>query len=60
MFNELIGMTIQEAIDFLSIRKIHFRISVEDEKPMMLTCDFVPGRVNLEVVSGIVVSYTIG
>lgn len=59
-YEDIIGMNIQEAIDFLSIRKINFRISATDNQPMMLTCDFVPGRVNLVVVDGIVVSYSIG
>ena len=57
---ELIGQTLEEARTSLSARKKlenkDFRIVIIDGKGLMITCDFHPDRLNLEIENNIVVN----
>lgn len=58
--NDLVNKTIEEVINYLELRKTNYRISVQDNQPIILTCDYNPTRVNLEVHNGIVTSIKFG
>ena len=57
---KIIGMSDIEAIRLLVKHGIKHRISSYNRKGLMLTRDFVPERVNLEVVDSRVVRFTKG
>lgn len=53
--NNLIGQTLEEARSSLSAQKeLKYRIVKTDGKGMIITCDFNPDRLNLEVENGII------
>jgi hypothetical protein len=56
----LIGMRIEEASKDLTNCRIPWRITASEGYPAMLTCDFNPVRVNLEVKNGIVTRVKFG
>ena len=56
----LIGMSIEEATKDLTNSRISWRITASEGYPAMLTCDFNPVRVNLEVKNGIVTRVKFG
>lgn len=57
---ELIGLDLEEASTSLSARKKlenkEYRIVRIDGKGLMITCDFHPDRLNLEIENNIVVN----
>ena len=57
---ELIGQALEQARTSLSTRKKlenkDFRIVIIDGKGLMITCDFHPDRLNLEIENNIVVN----
>ena len=56
----LIGMSIEEATKDLTNSRIPWRIAASENHPAILTCDFNPVRVNLEVKNGIVTRVKFG
>lgn len=59
-YNFLIGMSIEEATKDLINSRIPWRIAASENHPAILTCDFNPVRVNLEVKNGIVTRVKFG
>jgi hypothetical protein len=59
-FSYLIGKTIEEAGKELSSSGIPWRVSAQDNRPMLLTCDYNSSRVNLQVQNGIVKNVELG
>lgn len=59
-YNFLIGMSIEEATKDLTNSRIPWRIAASENHPAILTCDFNPVRVNLEVKNGIVTRVKFG
>jgi len=59
-YNYLIGMSIEEVSKDLTNCRIPWRITASEGYPAMLTCDFNPVRVNLEVQNGIVTRVKFG
>ena len=56
----LIGMSIEEATKNLTNSRIPWRITSSEGYPAMLTCDFNPVRINLQVENGIVTRVKFG
>jgi len=56
--NSLVGQTLEFAQKELKDRE--FRITRIDNKPLMITCDFHPDRLNLQIEKGIIVKVTEG
>ena len=56
----LIGMSIEEATKDLTNSRIPWRIAASDNRPAMLTCDYNPVRINLQVENGIVTRVKFG
>jgi len=55
---ELVGQTLEFAQKEFKDR--YYRIVKIDGKDMMITCDFKPDRLNLEIEKGIIVKVTNG
>jgi hypothetical protein len=55
---QVVGMTKQAAIDYIESADLVVRIAFEDGESFALTEDYTDSRVNLEVVSGLVVGAT--
>lgn len=54
------GKSQVEAIEYLKANKIQYRIVVENHIPYVLTSDFVPDRINLNILYGLVVDVSLG
>lgn len=52
---QVVGMTKAEGIEFLESRELVVRIAMEDGEYFALTEDYTDARVNLEIISGLVV-----
>lgn len=59
-YNFLIGMSIGEAAKDLTNSGIPWRIRASENRPAMLTCDYNPVRINLQVENGIVTQVKFG
>lgn len=55
-----IGLTVQEAKELAETNNIKFRITVQDERPFIITTDFLTNRINVEVKKGKVVRANFG
>ena len=55
---QIVGMTKAEAIEYLQSFDLVYRISMEDGESFALTEDYTDSRINLEIVSGLVVGAT--
>lgn len=53
----IIGKTKKEGIDFLQENNIKYRVVRTDSVDYIITCDFIPDRVNLEFDNGVITSY---
>lgn len=53
----IIGKTEQEGINFLQDENIKYRVVRSDSDYYIVTCDFCPERVNLELDNGVITSY---
>ena len=60
MQDNYIGMSIEEVSKDLTNCRIPWCITASEGYPAMLTCDFNPVRVNLEVQNGIVTRVKFG
>ena len=56
----LIGKNLAEVKTFLEGRDLRFRFSRIDGEPQIITCDYRPDRLNLEIVEGVIVGVTLG
>ena len=59
-YEYLIGMSIEEATKDLTNSRIPWLITSSEGYPAMLTCDFNPVRINLQVENGIVTQVKFG
>jgi hypothetical protein len=59
-YDFLIGMSMEEATKDLTNSRIPWRIVASEGYPAMLTCDYNPVRVNLEVKNDIVTQVKFG
>ncbi len=59
-YGVVVGMTKQEALDFLTSKEIKSRIIREDTESFAMTMDFNPDRINLEVDNNKIVDYSRG
>lgn len=57
---KIIGKTLKEVERICKKNSVKCRISDEDGKPIMGTCDFKPDRLNLSVNKGIVTGSHLG
>lgn len=55
---QVVGMTKRAAIDYIESADLVVRIAFEDGESFALTEDYTDSRVNLEIVSGLVVGAT--
>ena len=53
------GLTVEQAQNLATERGVLFRVVEQDGEPLMVTMDYVTGRVNAEIENDIVVGYTI-
>lgn len=56
----VVGMTEIEAADCAASLGWGFRVGRRDEESFLLTADYVPSRITVEVESGVVVSVSVG
>jgi len=56
----LLGLDLESAAKKLETENKIYRISRVDNTPMMITCDFVPERLNLEIEDGKIINVTNG
>lgn len=54
MDKDLIGMTVEAAVDWLKTHNYKHRIVRQDERRFMVTMDYRPDRRNLTIENGIV------
>jgi hypothetical protein len=59
-YDEILGMDIQEAAQFLTSRGVRWRISAENGRSVILTADYDQSRLNISIVNGKVSSYRFG
>lgn len=57
---QLVGKNMVEAKTLLESKDLRFRISRIDGEPQILTCDYRPDRLNLEITDGVIVGVTLG
>lgn len=55
----IIGMSLAEAELYAEQNTVPFRVGMLDGEYMMLTMDYVPGRITAEVANAVVVGYTV-
>lgn len=60
MYNFLIGKTLTEVKQYAAENNLIARVVNIDNVPMMLTCDFNSGRLNLSVENDIVTEIVMG
>ena len=56
---DYIGLSESDAAALARQNSVSFRVSERDGRPMMLTMDFRPGRINAKVEAGVVVDYSV-
>lgn len=57
--SDYIGLTVEQAEQKAAQENTRFRVVMRDGESLPATMDFVPGRINAEVSSGIVTDYTV-
>ena len=55
---QIVGMTKQEAIDYIESNNLVWRIASEDGEFFALTEDYTDSRINLEILYGLIVGAT--
>ena len=55
---QIVGMTKPEAISYIESFGLVYRIAMEDGESFALTEDYTDSRINLEIVSGLIVGAT--
>jgi len=58
--DSIIGKTEKEVIEYLQVNNVNFRIVRNNLEYYIITCDYVPDRVNLEIDNDVITSYNIG
>ncbi len=56
---EYIGLTATEAEDLAEANDVMFRVGMIDDEPLLVTMDYVPGRITATIKNDIVVDYTV-
>ena len=57
---DYVGLSESQARDLARDRETPFRVVTRDGVSLMVTFDFVRGRINADVVDGVVVAYVVG
>jgi hypothetical protein len=55
--DSIIGKTEKEGIEYLQVNNVNFRIVRNNLEYYIITCDYVPDRVNLEIDNDVITSY---
>jgi len=58
--NKIIGKTEEEGIIILKENHIDYRVVRKNSIDYIITCDYIPERLNLEVDNGIITSFSKG
>lgn len=58
--NYIVGMPLEKAIDQITKLGYTWRVRFTNGTPILLTQDINPGRINLEVKDGVVISIDVG
>jgi len=58
--DSIIGKTEKEVIEYLQVNNVNFRIVRNNLEYYIITCDYVPDRVNLEIDNDVITSYNNG
>ena len=56
----IIGKTEEEGIEILEENSIDYRVVRKDLTNYIITCDFIPERVNIEIDNDVITSYSKG